>query len=183
MVKEEYAIVLDFLPHGYPLDTRPMHKKTPIVQVIGKSHFILLELVPKKGQFLQPLQEVYMGDGKREHIHHILGKIPLNKLTQTAQSELGYVIKELVEKDEKRFIDFFNKAGPINTRRHQMELIPGIGKKHMWEILERRAEKPFESFKDMKERIKLMPNPEQAIVKRIVMELKGEDKHILFVGH
>lgn len=183
MVKEEYAIVLDFLPHGYPFDTRPMHKKTPIAQAIGKAHFILLELVPKKGQFLQPLQEVYMGEGKREHIHHILGKIPVNKLTPTAQSELEFVIKELVEKNEKKFVDFFNRAGPINTRRHQMELIPGIGKKHMWEILEKREEKPFESFKDLKERVKLMPNPEQAIIKRIVMELRGEDKHILFVGH
>ena len=72
-LKEEYAIVLDFLPNGYPFDTRPMHKKTPVAQAIGKLHFILLELVPKKGQFLQPFQEVYMGEGKRDQIHHIVG--------------------------------------------------------------------------------------------------------------
>src|SRR3989344_4823956 len=144
--KEEYAIVLDFLPHGYPFDSRPMHKKTPIAQAIGKDHFILLELVPKKGQFLQPYQEVYMGEGKRDHIHHILGKIPLSKLTHIAKGELHYIVKEIVEKNEKRFVDFFNSAGPINTRRHQIELLPGIGKKHMWEIIEKRKEKPFESF-------------------------------------
>ncbi|MBI2671089.1 DUF655 domain-containing protein [Candidatus Woesearchaeota archaeon] len=182
-VKEEYAVVLDFLPNGYPFDTRPMHKKTPIAQAIGKSHFILLELVPKKGNFLQPFQEVYMGEGKREEIHHIVGRIPINKLTHTAQAELEIVIKELVSKNESRFIEFFNRAGPINTRRHQIELIPGIGKKHMWEIIEKREEKPFESFQDIKNRVKLMPDPEQAVVKRILMELRGEDKHILFVGH
>lgn len=182
-VKEEYAVVLDFLPNGYPFDTRPMHKKTPIAQAIGKSHFILLELVPKKGNFLQPFQEVYMGEGKREEIHHIVGRIPINKLTYTAQAELEIVIKELVSKNESRFIEFFNRAGPINTRRHQIELIPGIGKKHMWEIIEKREEKPFESFQDIKNRVKLMPDPEQAVVKRILMELRGEDKHILFVGH
>ena len=73
--KEENAIVLDFLPNGYPFDTRPMHMKTPIAQAIGKEHFVLLELVPKKGIGLQPAEEVYMGEGKREKIHHVVGKI------------------------------------------------------------------------------------------------------------
>jgi len=50
-IKEEYAIVLDFLPNGYPFDTRPTYKKTPIAQAIGKEHFTLLELVPKKINF------------------------------------------------------------------------------------------------------------------------------------
>ncbi len=181
-VKEEYVVVLDFLPNGYPFDTRPIHKKTPIVQAIGKNYFILLELVPKKGQFLQPMQEVYMGEGKRDQIHHIIGKIPVDKLTQTAQAELEIVIKELVKKNEARFVNFFNKAGPINTRRHQMELIPGIGKKHMWQIIEQRDEKPFESFQDLKNRIKLIPDPELAITKRILIELKGEDKYFLFIN-
>jgi len=75
-VKEEKAIILDFLPNGYPFDRRPMHVKTPIAQALGKDHFILLELVPKKGIFLQPYEEVYMGDGKGEKIHIFIGKIP-----------------------------------------------------------------------------------------------------------
>lgn len=181
-LKEEYAIILDFLPNGYPFDSRPMHKKTPIAQAIGKDHFTLLELVPKKGQFLQPYQEVYMGEGKRDEIHHIIGRISLDRLTQTAQFELNQIIKKLVEKNEKRFVDFFNKASPINTRRHQIELLPGIGKKHMWEIIEKRKEKPFENFKDIKERVKLMPDPESIVIKRIIVELKEEDKYRLFVG-
>src|SRR3989344_9116144 len=136
--REEYVIVLDFLPHGYPFDSRPMHRKTSIAQAIGKDHFVLLELVPKKDRFLQPYQEVYMGEGKREDIHHIMGRISIKKLTETAKSELQHVIKDLVEKNEKRFVDFFNSAAPINTRRHQLELLPGVGKKHMVEIIEKR---------------------------------------------
>jgi len=181
-IKEEYAIVLDFLPNGYPFDSRPMHMKTPIAQAIGKEHFILLELVPKKGQFLQPYQEVYMGSGKRDHIHHIIGKIQIDRLTQTAIMELEVVVKSIVEKTQKRFVDFFNNAGPINTRRHQLELLPGIGKKHMWEILEKRKEKLFESLEDIKSRVKLMPNPESTIIKRIIAELNEEDRYRLFVG-
>ena len=181
-VKEERAIVLDFLPNGYPFDTRPMHMKTPVAQAIGKDHLILLELVPKKGIFLQPNEEVYMGEGKRDKIHHIVGRIPFDRLTQTAQGQLEQVVHDTVKSNEKRFVEFFNKAQPINTRRHQIELIPGIGKKHMWEIIEEREKKPFENFGDIKSRVKLMPDPEKSIIKRIILELKGEDKHHIFVG-
>lgn len=179
--KEDTAIVLDFLPNGYPLDTRPMYRKTPIVQAIGKKHFSLLELVPKKEATIQPGMEVYIGEGKRDHIHHIIGKLQINKLTSTASSEVDFVIADLVKKSEARFVEFFNKAQPLSTRMHQLELIPGMGKKHMWEIIERRDEKPFESFEDMKTRVKLMPDPVKAIVKRILMELEGDEKHMLFV--
>ncbi len=180
--REEKAMVLDFLPNGYPFDSRPAHMKTAIAQAVGKEHFVLLELVPKKGIFLQPNEEVYIGEGKRDKIHHITGKLPFEKLTQTAQSSLEEFIGLQVKLNEKRFVDFFNTAGPINMRRHQMELIPGIGKKHMWEIIEERQVKPFESFEDMQKRVKLLPDPQKAIIKRLLAEIKGEDKYALFVG-
>ncbi|MEE9525820.1 MAG: DUF655 domain-containing protein [Candidatus Woesearchaeota archaeon] len=181
--REETVIVLDFLPNGYSMDTRPMHMKTPIVQALGKSHFTLLELVPKKGIFLQPYDEVYIGEGKREKIHHITGKLPVDKLTATARAELQHVVKELVDKDESKFVDFFNKAQPLTTRMHQLELLPGLGKKHMWEIIDERKEAPFKDFADIKKRVKLMPDPEKAIIKRIISELQGTEKHLIFIEH
>lgn len=180
-VKEDYAIVLDFLPHGYPFDTRPSHKKTAIAQAIGKTRFIILELVPKKEIFLQPHEEVYIGEGKRDKIHHIVSRLTLERLTATARNELEFVIRELLKTNSQKFIDFFNKAQPLTTRMHQLELIPGFGKKHMWEVIEQREIKPFVSFEDLKSRVKLIPDPEKAIVKRILQELSGSEKHYLFV--
>lgn len=177
LVKEERAIVLDFLPNGYPFDVRPMHQKTPIVQALGKDYFVLLELVPKKGIFLEPNEEIYMGEGKREKIHHIIGRIPMEKLTQTAKMQLEFVTKDIVEKNEEKFVSFFNTACPVSTRRHQIELLPGIGKKHMWEILEKRKEAPFKTFKDIQDRVHLIPDPKKAILKRLLIEIKGEDKY------
>ncbi len=178
--KEEEAIVLDFLQHGYPFDKRPMHVKTPIVQAVGKNSFTLLELVPRKGVFLQPYEEVYIGEGKREKIHHINGKIPVKKLTETAKAELKHVVEEVVNRDEQRFIDFFNKAQPVSTRMHVLELLPGVGKKHMIEIINERRAEPFKDFEDMKKRVKLMPDPRTTIVKRILSELEAKEKHYLF---
>lgn len=181
MAKEEYAIILDFLPNGYPFDKRPFHKKTAIAQALGKNTFVLLELVPKKDCFLQPLEEVYIGEGKRDKIHHIMGRIVPSKLTETAKTEVNFVINDLIMKNESRFVEFFNKAGPINTRRHQLELLPGIGKKHLFEILEKRDEKPFENLGDIKARVSLLPDPEKIILKRILLELEGTEKYYLFV--
>ncbi len=179
--KEENAIVLDFLPNGYPFDSRPLHMRTPIAQAIGKEHFSLLELVPKKDVFLKSHEEVYIGEGKRDKVHHVVGKIPISKLTSTARGELDFVIKELIDKNEKKFVDFFNNARPLTTRMHQLELLPGIGKKHMWEIIEARDEKAFESFKDIANRVKLMPDPEKTVIRRILQELEGNEKYNLFV--
>lgn len=178
--KEEKAVILDYLEHGYPFEADPV--KSPVAQALGLEHLTLLELIPKKGIFLQPHEEVYIGEGKRDKIHHIKGRIPAQKLTTTAYGELKHVIEEIVSKNEPKFIRFFNEAQPLSTRMHQLELLPGLGKKHMWEILEARKEKPFENFDDLKKRVKLLPDPRTIIVKRIISELEGEEKHNIFVG-
>lgn len=179
--REENAIVLDFLPNGYPFGSTNVHRRTPIVQALGKQYFVLLEVVPKKGVTIQPGEDIYIGDGKRDKIHHILGKLDYSKLTKTAETELKILIKEIVKKDQSRFVDFFNTARPLTTRMHQIELLPGFGKKHMWEIIEERKGDSFKSFEDIKSRLKLLPDPETAVIKRIIKELQGEEKHYMFV--
>src|SRR3990167_7084064 len=129
MPREDHAVVLDFFPHGYPFDKRPLHLKNPIAQTLGKDSLVLLELVPKKDVFLQPLEGVYVGEGKRDKIHHIEGRISYDKLTETAKKELEFVIIDIVQEREKKFVDFFNKAGPMSMRVHQLQLLPGVGKK------------------------------------------------------
>ena len=179
--REETAVVLDFLPNGYPFESRQGQVNMPIVQALGKNHLILLELVPKRDINVQPNEEVYIGEGKRDKIHHINGKLRAERLTPTARAELEFIITDLVHKDEQRFIDFFNKAQPLSTRMHSIELIPGMGKKRMWEILDERKGEPFKDFADFKKRVKLLPDPEKAIIKRIMEEITTEQKHYLFV--
>ncbi len=178
---EENAIVLDFLKHGYASHNTGHRPKDPIAQAIGKNHLTLLEIVPKKEVFLQPQEEVYVGEGKRDQIHHIKGRIPISKLTSTAAAELKHAIEKIVEEDETRFINFFNKAGPLSMRMHSLEILPGLGKKHMWEIIDQRKFKAFESFDDIKSRVKLMPNPKGIVIKRIIKELEGKEKYNIFV--
>ncbi|MCD6477901.1 MAG: DUF655 domain-containing protein [Candidatus Aenigmarchaeota archaeon] len=179
-MKDEWVIILDFLPNGHPGRGKP----EPIAQAVGEKYFSLLEIVPKDGVTLSLGDRVYIGDGVRDKVKYIKRSISLNELTTVSRSELEEVVKDIVREDEGRFIKFFNESGPISTRMHSLELLPGIGKKHMWEIIKLRKEEPFKSYEDLKKRVPSIPDPQKMIARRIMMELKGEDpRHRLFVLH
>ena len=175
--KEEFAIVLDFLPYGYPLEGR----RLPVAQAVGKEKFVLLQLVPRKGEKFEINEEVYIGEGKRDKVQYILGRLPREKLTETAKAQLEEFIKKIVEEGEKRFVEFFNTAGAINTRLHQFELLPGFGKKHTRAILDERKQGLFKSFEDLKNRVTNIPDPKKAVEKRIIEELTEIKRNNLFI--
>ena len=50
------------------------------------------------------------------------------------------------------------------------------------EIIQEREEKEFESFEDLKSRIKGIPDPRIAIEKRILEEILERPRQILFVN-
>ena len=178
MEKEEYAIVLEYLPNGYPLERKMM----PIAQAIGEVNLTLLELVPRKGASLEIGERVYIGEGKRDKVYYILGRLNREKITESAKTRLQEFIKQAVAQKEQKFLDFFNKSEAINKRIHQIELLPGFGKKHMQEILKQRKEKPFASLEEMKERIANLPDPQKAVEKRIFQELTERERYNLFVN-
>lgn len=175
--KEENAIILDFLPYGYPVEKRT----SPVAQAIGVKTFSLLELIPRRGVSLATKEKVYIGPEKREKIYYIAGRLPKEKLTETAKIQLQEFIEETVGEREKEFVGFFNNAQAINTRLHQLELLPGFGKKHAHEVVDERKEKPFANFNDIKARVKSIPDPRKAVEKRFMEELTVRQRFNLFV--
>lgn len=177
MKAEDYSIVLDFMPRGRGSQLKP----EPIAQVLGIEYFTLLEIVPKAGVTLQTGDKVYVGKEERDKIEYIKRRIVYKDLTNNSVSEIEGIIKKLVIENEEKYIKFFNEAGSITIRRHQLELLPGLGKKHMQNILDERQKQPFESYKDIEERVHLMPDVVQTIIKRVMSEIEGgEEKHYLF---
>jgi len=135
--KDDHAIVLDYLPYGYPLEG----KMQPVVQAIGEKHFSLLELAPVRGASFTLKEKVYIGPEKRDKIYYIVGRLRKEKITEAAKIQLQDFIAQVVGEQKEKFVEFFNNAQAINTRLHQIELLPGFGKKHTNEILEARKEK------------------------------------------
>lgn len=175
-MKEDYALVLDYLPLGRPDDP----KGTPVAQVVGTAHYTLLEVLPKPGADLQIFEKTFIGKGERPKIWKILRRISYDELTSFARSNLEEAVSRIVQEREQEYVQFFNRARPITIRLHSLELLPGIGKKLLFKILEEREKKPFESFEDIKNRVPTLGDPKKVIVQRILKELSEPCKYYLF---
>ncbi|MBI1979001.1 MAG: DUF655 domain-containing protein [Candidatus Aenigmarchaeota archaeon] len=176
--KDEFLIVLDFLSTGKAGDRRA----EPVAQGVGDKYFSLLEVVVKEEVSIKSKDKLYIGEGKRDQVKYIRSKIAFSELTSYAKDVLEEVVNDLVTADEKRFVEFFNKSTSLTTRMHSLELLPGIGKKHLWEILSERRKKPFESFGELHSRVPMLTDPKRMIIRRIMDELQEKDRHQIFVS-
>lgn len=181
--EEEYAVVLDHLPYGRPDDDRPQHEKPEIAYAVGEKRFDLFELT------LAEDADVSIGDrlvvvpeADRDLVRRYR-EIDYDDLSRGAEQELEYVVEEIVDDHEQRFVDFYNDAQPITLRLHQLNLLPGIGKKLRNNILDERKRGRFESFEDLADRVSGLHSPKEKLVERIIEELRDEDlKYKTFVG-
>ncbi len=171
-MREEYAIILDFLPTGYSTS----RYSRPIAQAIGERNYSLFELAPKEGVTLKPEERVYIGSGERDKIKIIKRRLKLKDLTTMAREMLDTVLEKLIKQNEKNIINFLNTAGMVTPRLHKLELLPGIGKKHALNIIRAR---PFSSFEDFIKKTGIS-DIEKIIKNRILMELEGNEKYYLF---
>ncbi len=174
--KEEYVVVLDFLPHGKSSEAT----KEPVAQVIGEINFTLLEVITRPNLPIAQGQRIYIGRDERKEVDHIKGRVNYNELTAGSQNELHDAIHTIVVSREPEFVAFLNRAGPINIRSHVLELLPGIGKKHLDAIISMRSTKPFESFQDFHSRVSHVTNISEVFTERILEELREESKYYLF---
>ena len=178
---ESTAVVLDVLPHGRTEDDRPQYQKEPLAYAVDAEDFELYELVLADGADVSIGDAVDVTDGGA---FQRVNRIEYDDLPSGASAELEYAIEEMVEADEQRFVDFYNDAQPITLRLHQLNLLPGIGKKLRNNILDERKRAPFESFADIEERISGLHNPKEVLVERIIEELREDDlKYRIFARH
>jgi putative nucleotide binding protein len=175
---EEFAYVLDFMQRGK--STVIKGREGPIVQAIGEERLTLLELLAAENADLDIGEKVKIGKEGREKIESVLGKLAHEELTPESTASLPGVVENLVKANEQKYVAYFNELQPLTPRLHGLELIPGIGKTFMREILDLREKQPFASFDDLQHRVGLR-DPAKLIARRIVEELSGDSRINLFV--
>ena len=175
---EESAYVLDFLQRGKSVVIKG--REGPMVQAIGEDRLTLLELLGMENQNFEIGEKVKIGKEGREKIISVLGKLTYEELTPEAKSSLPTVVEKLVKENEAKYVAYFNDLQPLTPRLHGLELIPGIGKTFMKEIVDMREKQPFTSFDDVQKRVGLR-EPAKMIAKRIVEELSGDSRVSIFV--
>ncbi|MEF8780989.1 MAG: DUF655 domain-containing protein, partial [Haloferacaceae archaeon] len=114
-----YAVVLDYYPHGRREDSRPQFEKSPVAQAIDEKQFRLFEFTLSEDPDLNITDRVRIEPEPDERITR-LREIEYGDLSSNATSELEYAVEEIVERDERRFVDFYNEAQPITLRLHQL---------------------------------------------------------------
>ena len=184
--KEEYAYVLDIIPPEEALMKeaeiirRGFPRRDTYLQVIGEEYFTLLEVTLKREATVEVGERVYIGNGVRDKVNKIVRRLKYDELTPQAKQELEAIVEKIVKAREKFFVDWINKAGPLTLKLHSLELLKGIGKKTLNQVLEERVKKPFESFDDFKNRIGI--NVQRLIIERIIRELQGNEQYYIFTA-
>lgn len=173
---EMVAAVLDVLPRGRSDDDRPQHQKEPLAYALDVDEFYIYELT------LDDTEDISFGDRIDLTEFGRVTEMEFEDLPPGARQELEYAVEEIVEANERRFVDFYNEAQPITLRLHQLNLLSGIGKKLRNSILDERKREPFDSFEDLEDRVSGLHNPKEVLVDRILEELRDDDlKYRTFV--
>ena len=177
-ILEEYAILLSITRKR--ISRKDITQRT-VCEALGTRFFTLLELLIPEGIKVEIGERVYVGKGFRMKVEAVLRILNYEELSNVARTELRPQVVNIVKSEEQYFVNFFNNSIPVNIRLHELALIPGIGKKTMWKILEERKRAPFESFEDISKRADLK-DPVDCLVERIMEELTSDVKHPLFVA-
>jgi putative nucleotide binding protein len=175
---DEYAYVLDFNSRGKSSTVRG--RDGIIVTAIGESRLTLLEILGIPNSTFEIGEKIYIGKEGRTKVLSVLGKMEYDKISSSAHSELEAVVEKIVTDNESKFVEYLNNAQPLTPRIHALELIPGIGKIYMKNMIEEREKKKFESYRDLQERVGLK-EPIRHISERIMDEITGESRMNLFV--
>ena len=125
-------------------------------------------------------EKIYIGKEGRTKVLSVLGKLEYDNISSSAQSELESVVEDIVTNNEEKFVSYLNNAQPLTPRIHALELIPGIGKTYMKNMLEEREKKKFESYHDLQDRVGFK-DPIRHISERILDEITGESRMNIFV--
>ncbi len=179
---ESYAYILDYLPNGRQTE-RGFHRE-PLAIAVGETELKLFELVPRSGTVLATGDRVPIVpvEGVPPQIDYVRRRLGYDETTVAARAELPGALERIVRAHPDRYLRFFNEAPAVSRRFHLLELLPGIGKKTMQQIVDERKRAPFSSFDDMERRLHLK-SPELLLVGRIEEELRGvQDKYRLFVA-
>jgi putative nucleotide binding protein len=141
---------------------------------------VLLEILSINNVTFEIGERIYIGKEGRKKIISVLGRLNYKDLSPNARNEIPYVCEKIVLANEQRFVKYFNDSMPVTPRLHSLELIPGIGKTYMMQILNERERHSFDSFDDINKRSGLR-DVVKLITKRVIEELQGNTRIFLFV--
>ena len=165
--KEEWVRMLTERPSDRDED------KSRYVQAVGEIGFMLLELAVAADTDLSPSDRVAVESEGSIGVHR---RLTYQILMQAAQDRLEKTIGDIITAKEQRFIDFYNNAQPIGLRKHQLDVLAGIGDARREAIIDERRRGPFADFADLEARVDSLHQPQTLLVERVLTELEEAEE-------
>lgn len=175
---EEFAFILDYRPNSR--SSLIKGRDGTIIQGIGLNHLTLLEILGSTDKSFTIGEKIGIGKDGRSKVISVLGKLLYSNLTSDSVHSLSEILETIVSTDETFYVNFFNDSQALTPRLHSLEVIPGIGKTLLSQILKERDIDRFSSFSDLQERIHIR-NPSKLVARRLFDELSGHTKLNIFV--
>ena len=169
------AVIASVFPFG-----RAFRKNTkPCMFALGIQWFTPLEVFSEAIHQYSESDVLELKPERPSDITGIRVNYKIDTFFDQPSNNLEATIRTIILLNERRFVEFFNKAQLITNRMHALELLPGIGKNHTKSIVSERKSLPFTSLDDLEERTKLLDTV-PILTKRVLLELTESQKHCLF---
>mgnify|MGYP005677880227 CR=1 FL=1 len=149
--------------------------KTNVIVALGESK-MMLGRYSSRSPDTAVGERIYVGvdSNKRNAVGEILGMAKLDRLSNSASSDLPLIAQMFVEENQAHFIKaFFNIAGPLSLKQHAFELLPGIGKKKALQMVEIRGSSGFSSLDQLDEACSI--DSAELLAKRFVAEIQDKE--------
>jgi len=147
---------------------------TDLAYAVSVDRFTLYELNLSEDADISILDRVKIRPDFEEGIKR--GReVDYGDLSDGARSELDYVVEDIVDEDEQRFVDFYNEAQPISLRLHQLNLLPGIGDKLRDNILDERKRSGPSRASRTSRSASTASTAREIIIERILDEMQEDD--------
>lgn len=159
----------------YPYNVKDPQTMRLVVETVEAEDPRVIVLTDIKG-----LKSVARERGLPEKIL-VVPRTPISykDLSDFARGILEEAVRKVIRDKEELFVEFFNIAEPINIRLHSLNLLRGIGKRTLLQLLRAREKKPFRRFEEIRRIIKY--DPVDSLADKILEEIRGEAKYYLFV--
>lgn len=171
------SYIIDFYPQGKSLSRKRSNDYNPLAVIVTANYFEFYDVILSFGSEFSTREQLIIKSNDKKIRN--LSKVNFGQLSSSALDILPSVIKNIVVAFETRYIKFLNQAHPLTTQMHQLRLLPGVGQKRMWVILEARKKAPFKSFNDFSERTGIS-DPISLFSGRILSEIDTSPKYCLF---
>ena len=149
--------------------------KSSVIVALGESKMMLGRYYSKSAETAVG-ERIYVGvdSTKRTAVGDILGMVRLDRLSNSASSDLPLITQMFIEENQAHFIKaFFNIAGPLSLKQHAFELLPGIGKKKALQMVESRGSSGFSSLNQLDEACSI--DSAELLARRFVAEIQDKN--------